>query len=104
MGRTLTQQKSDNKVAYTIDQLRQMMNEIRANQNRTLSFINIILDSTGSTGTMTFGSGTSAVILQLRTGTGAGVDFFNGLGTKIASLDSSGNFKCSGTITQNTTP
>lgn len=102
MGATLTQNLQETKLVVKLAELEKAINDIRANQAQKLVFVDVILDGTGTHGTLTFGSGNTSVFLKPRTG--GGVDFFNGANTKIASLDSNGNLKCLGTITPSTTP
>lgn len=108
MGATRLTQKSQYSMVQKIANLKAYQSESNGNQSETNIYIDITLDGSGTVGQVIFNSDLngnptgSSVIMKSRPG--GGINYWNAQGVIVASLDNKGNFKCRGTITQNTLP
>lgn len=108
MSATKITTKAPYAVNQSIASVTSDLNSQNGNQSETYIFVDITVDGSGTTGQIIFNSTLqgvatgSSVIMKSRSG--GGINFLNSSNKLIASLDSLGNFKTIGSITQNTKP
>lgn len=111
MAKNKITQRMDTRFSQDFADVQQYLRESNGNQSQTYVFVDVTISGSGVNGTLIFGtdlkgnpSATSVTMKVRPANLGGGIDFYNNSNVKIASLDSSGNFKARGNITGNTTP